>query len=460
MTAFGLSEGDWEGALWDTVAHLQALIRLDTVNPPGDEIRVARYLDDVLRGAHIETMLLEPAPGRGAVIGRIHGTGAAQPLLLMAHMDVVPVERDKWTTNPFGGEILDGFIYGRGAIDDKGMLASNLQTMLLAQRVAETTSTQPQRDIVFLATSDEEAGGAFGIDWVLEHHRDLVQAGVALNEGGRIRVIDGRPVYCAIQCAEKVSYNVVMTATGTGGHASVPHRGNAIARLARSLARIEAHQEPLTLNDVSRGFFGGLARIWPDPAVAGAMADVVSNDPKRSADAARVLSALPPLDAVLRHGISPTLISGGIRTNVIPTEAQANLNIRLLPGATIDELLGRLRTVVDDRDVRFEVVSTGDDAPPSPLSGEGYRAICDALSALDPSIVPVPYLGTGATDSAPLRKSGMHCYGLLPFPMEQEDEDRMHGHDERVSVNALGFGVRLTYGIVQRLAFEPSPPVA
>jgi len=332
MTTFGLSEGDWEGALWDTVAHLQALIRLDTVNPPGDEIRVARYLDDVLRGARIETTLLEPAPRRGAVVGRIAGTGTREPVLLMAHMDVVPVEREKWTTNPFGGEILDGYLYGRGAIDDKGMLAANLQAMLLARRFADATSTQPDRDIVFLATSDEEAGGAFGIDWILENHRELVRAGIALNEGGRIRVVDGRPLYCAIQCAEKVPYNVVLKATGTGGHASVPHRGNAIARLARALARIEAHQEPVTLDDVSRGFFGGLARVWPDPEVATAMGDVASNDPQRRAAGARVLSALPPLDAVLRNGISPTLISGGIRSNVIPTEAQATLNVRLLPG--------------------------------------------------------------------------------------------------------------------------------
>jgi acetylornithine deacetylase/succinyl-diaminopimelate desuccinylase-like protein len=438
MTTFGLSDGEWEGALWDTVAHLQALIRLDTVNPPGDEIRVARYLDDVLRGAHIETTLLEPAPGRGAVIGRIPGSGGARPVLLMAHMDVVPVEREKWTT--------------------KGMLATNLQTMLLAQRFAEATATQPDRDIVFLATSDEEAGGTFGIDWVLEHHRDLVRAGVALNEGGRIRLLDGRPVYCAIQCAEKVPYNVVMTAIGTGGHASVPHRGNAIARLARALARIEAHEEPVTLDDVSRGFFAGLARVWPDAAIARAMGDVASTDPKQRALGARALSALPAFDAVLRNGISPTLISGGIKSNVIPTEAKVTLNIRLLPRATIEELLARLRGVVDDTEVRFEVLSTGDDAPPSPLNGEGYRAICDALAALDPSILPVPYLGTGATDSAPLRQAGTHCYGLLPFPMEQGDEDRMHGHDERVSVNALGFGVRFTCGIVQRLAFSgPSP---
>jgi acetylornithine deacetylase/succinyl-diaminopimelate desuccinylase-like protein len=329
---------------------------------------------------------------------------------------------------------------------------------MLGAAVREATSTQPDRDIVFLATSDEEAGGTFGIDWVLEHHRDLVRAGVALNEGGRIRVLEGRPVYCAIQCAEKVPYNVVMTATGTGGHASVPHRGNAIARLARSLARIEAHEEPVTLDDVSRGFFAGLARVWPDAAIATAMGDVASTDPKQRRLGARALSALPAFDAVLRNGISPTLISGGIKSNVIPTEAKVTLNIRLLPGATIDELLARLRAVVDDTEVRFEIISTGDDAPPSPLNGEGYRAICDALAALDPSILPVPYLGTGATDSAPLRQAGTHCYGLLPFPMEQGDEDRMHGHDERVSVNALGFGVRLTCGIVQRLAFSgPSP---
>jgi len=457
MTTFGLSEGDWEGALWETVAHLQALIRLDTVNPPGDEIRVARYLDDVLRGARIETTLLEPAPGRGAVVGRIAGTGTREPVLLMAHMDVVPVEREKWTTNPFGGEILDGYLYGRGAIDDKGMLAANLQAMLLARRFADATSTQPDRDIVFLATSDEEAGGAFGIDWILENHRELVRAGIALNEGGRIRVVDGRPLYCAIQCAEKVPYNVVLKATGTGGHASVPHRGNAIARLARALARIEAHQEPVALDDVSRGFFGGLARVWPDPEVATAMGDVASNDPQRRAAGARVLSALPPLDAVLRNGISPTLISGGIRSNVIPTEAQATLNVRLLPGATIDELLHRLRKAIDDPEVGFEVVSKGEDAPSSPLDGEGYRAICAALAALDPSILAVPYLSTGATDSAPLRMAGMQCYGILPFPMEQEDEDRMHGHDERVAVNSLGFGVRLTCGIVQRLAFSGPP---
>ncbi len=454
MPPFGLSAGDWEGALWDTVAHLQALIRLDTVNPPGDEIRVARYLDDVLRGAGIETLLLEPAPGRGAVVGTIRGSGEATPVLLMAHMDVVSVEREKWTTNPFGGAILDGYIYGRGAIDDKGMLSSNLQTMLLAQRFGVDAGMEPSRDIVFLATADEEAGGVFGIDWIVEHHRDLVRAGIALNEGGRIRSIDGQPLYCAIQCGEKVPHNVVMVATGPGGHASVPHSGNAIARLARGLARIELHREPVMLDDISRGFFGGLADVWPDQEIAQAMRLVVSNDPEQQERGARLMSALPALEAVLRNGISPTLISGGTRSNVIPTEAKVTLNVRTLPGASLQELITRLQTVVADPSIRFEVSSTGDAAPSSPVDGEGYRAITDALASIDPSILPVPYLSTGATDSAPLRKAGMHCYGLLPFPMEQGDEDRMHGHDERVSVNALGFGVRLTCGIVERLAFS------
>lgn len=457
MAAFRLSAEDWEGALWDAVAHLQALIRLDTVNPPGDEIRVARYLDDVLRGAGIETTLLEPAPGRAAVIGRIAGTARARPVLLMAHMDVVAVEREKWTTNPFGGEILDGYIYGRGAIDDKGMLASNLQAVLIAQRYCDATGERPDRDIVFLATSDEETSGAFGIDWVLANHRPLVKAGVAFNEGGRIRIVNGAPLYCAIQCAEKVPHNVIVTATGPGGHASVPHAGNAITRLARALHRIVEHREPTALDSVTQGFFAGLAQVWPEPDVARAMRDVAGASDAAMEEGARVLADIPTFDAVLRNGISPTLISGGIRSNVIPTEAQATLNVRTLPGVAIEELLDRLRQVVGDPAVRFEVTSSGDDAPSSPPDGEGFIAIRDALHEIDPSIPVVPYLSTGATDSAALRRAGIPCYGLLPFPMEQSDEDRMHGHDERVSVNALGFGVRLTCGVIERLAFGAPP---
>lgn len=450
--AHSASELSWETTLWESVGHLQTLIRLDTVNPPGNEISVARYLDDVLRGAGIETWLDEPATGRASLIARIRGTGAERPILLMAHMDVVGVEREKWTMQPFGGEILDGRIHGRGAIDDKGMLAANLQVMLIVRRAIEAGAPPPSRDIVFLATSDEETGGIFGIDWVLANRRELIDAEFALNEGGRVRVVDGRTLYCAVQCAEKVPHNVVVTARGPGGHAAIPLADNAIARLARAVATIAAHREPLELSPITRTFFSQLSAVWPDRAVRRAMADICADDARLAERGARALRRIPSFDAVVRNGISPTLVAGGTRSNVIPTEATATLNVRTLPGNAIEALVERLRAVVDDPDVAMHVRSSGGDAPPSPLDSPMYEAIAEEVRALEPGAITVPYLSTGATDSAALRRAGIACYGLLPFPLTQEEEDRMHGHDERLGVEALGFGVRLVTGVVARVA--------
>lgn len=435
----------------ETVAHLQALIRLDTSNPPGNEIAVARYLDEVLRAEGVETWLDEPAEGRAAFVARVRGDGTQRPLLLMAHMDVVGVEAAKWSVPPFGAEIRDGFVYGRGAIDDKGMLACNLMAMLLVRRAIVATGTLPSRDLVLLATSDEETGGVYGIDWVLEHRRELVDAEFALNEGGRVRVVDGRPLYAAVQCAEKVPHNVIVTARGPGGHAAVPHAGNAITRLAAAIARITAHHEPLQLSPVTRRFFEELSVVWPDAAQRRAMGDIASDDAARVTRGARTLSRVPSLNAVIRNGISPTLISGGTRANVIPTEAEATLNIRTLPGEKIDDVIDRLRALVGDPDVTFRVRASGDDAPTSPIDSPMYRAIAESIAALDGRLRTVPYLSTGATDSATLRKAGIPCYGILPFPLTQEDEDRMHAHDERVPLESLAFGVRLVHGIVTRM---------
>ncbi len=439
-----------EGLLWAVVRDLQAVIHLESVNPPGNEMQVARFLHDALHRHGVESHLFEPAPGRGAVIARVRGTGAARPVLLMAHMDVVGVEREKWSTPPFGGEMLDGYVYGRGAIDDKGMLITNLHTVLwLQSQVA--AGNRPSRDVIFLATSDEEAGGDYGIDWVMANHRDLIDAEYALNEGGRVRIVDGRPIYAAVQCAEKVPHNVIVTALGSGGHAAIPHEGNAITRLSRALARITDHREPLALFDITRGFFGRLATVWPQADLRAAMSDLASGNSTREAAGAQVLQAIPSFDAVLRTGISPTLISGGIRTNVIPTEAQATLNVRVMPGASLHELLERLRAVVDDPFIDFTVKSRGREAPASPAFGAMWDAIATTLHELAPSMAVAPYLSTSATDSAALREAGIPCYGLLPFPLTLEDEDRMHGHDERVSVESLAFGVALSCGIVGRL---------
>lgn len=446
---------DWPAVTEETVLHLRRLIQLNTVNPPGNEIAVARYLDSTLRAAGIETHLFEPAPGRAAFVARLRGSGAQKPVLLMAHMDVVGVQADEWSVDPFAGVVKDGYVYGRGAIDDKGMLAANLVTMLLLKRHVLDAGGVLSRDVVLVANSDEEAGGEFGMGWLIANKPDLIRAEFALNEGGRTRIVRGKRLYAAVQNTEKVSHNITVIASGPGGHASVPLEGNAISRLGRALAKISAHREPLRINPTTRRFFRELSAVWPNDAEGRAMADVASSDARRVARGARVLSAIPIYDALLRNGISATLIDGGIRTNVIPTEATANLNVRTLPGQSIDSVVSRLRRVVGDSMVRFEVKQDTIDAPASSFRSSMFAAIASAVRQVDSTMTVVPYMSTGATDSARLRAWGVETYGLLPFPLALEDEDRMHGNDERVPIESLEFGTKVTFYAIWNIARIP-----
>jgi acetylornithine deacetylase/succinyl-diaminopimelate desuccinylase-like protein len=368
-------------------------------------------------------------------------------------MDVVGVEREKWSVDPFAAEIKDGYLYGRGAIDDKGMLAVNLETMLLLKRTVLDRGETLARDVIFVANSDEEANGVWGMGWLIEHHPELIRAEFALNEGGRTRIVGGKPLYVAVQNTEKVPYNVVVTARGPGGHASVPLQGNAILRLGRALAAIGAHREAVQVNPTTRAFFAELGKVWPDARERRAMLDVASRDSSRVQRGARVLSATPVFDAVLRNGISATIAQGGIRSNVIPTEASATLNVRMLPGQSINGLAQRLRRAINDSLVTVTVAdSDAVDAPASSFESPMFTAIADATRALNPEMVVVPYMSTGATDSARLRRLGMQAFGVLPFPMNQNDEDRMHGNDERVPLASLDFGTRLIFGAIGRVA--------
>jgi acetylornithine deacetylase/succinyl-diaminopimelate desuccinylase-like protein len=445
-------EPDWDAARQETVQHLQAMIRMNTVNPPGNELPVARYLDSTLRAAGIETHLFEPTPGRGALVARIKGDGSKRPVLIMGHMDVVGVERGHWSVDPFAAEIRDGYLYGRGAIDDKGMLAANLETMLLLKRNVIDRGGTLSRDVVFVANSDEETSGEWGMGWLIANHPELIRAEFALNEGGRVRIVGGKRSYVAVQNTEKVSHAVTVTARGPGGHASVPLPGNAIFRLGRALARISEYREAVQVKPTTREFFARLSTVWPTRDERLAMADVASRDPRRVQRGARVLSRTPVFDAVLRNGISATIVQGGIRTNVIPTEATATLNVRTLPGESIDSVVARLRKTVGDSLVEIAVASRGQDAPPSDFESPMFAAIRESAAALDPSLITVPYLSTGATDSARLRAWGMQAFGVLPFPMNQDDEERMHGNDERIPLASLEFGTKLVYGAVARVA--------
>ncbi|MFL5577947.1 MAG: M20/M25/M40 family metallo-hydrolase [Gemmatimonadaceae bacterium] len=443
---------DWEAVRAETLEHLKRMIRLDTQNPPGREMQVARYLDSTLRAAGVETALFEPAPGRAAFVARLKGTGAKRPVILMGHMDVVGVERAHWSVDPFAAEVKDGYLYGRGAIDDKGMLAANLETMLLLKRNVVDKGGTLSRDVVMVANSDEEAGGDFGMGWLIEHHPELVRAEFALNEGGRTRVVRGAPLYVAVQNTEKVSHVVKVTAHGPGGHASVPLGGNAVLRLGRALAAIGAHREPTVVTPTTRRFFAELSRVWPDRAERQAMADVASRDSSRVRRGAKVLARTPVFDAVLRNGISATMVQGGIRENVIPTEASATLNVRTLPGQSIDSVIRRLSRAVGDTLVELTVAERGEDAPASDFASPMFAAIAESVRELNPAMAVVPYLSTGATDSARLRRLGMQAFGVLPFPMNQDDEDRMHGNDERIPLESLHWGTRMIYGAVWRVA--------
>jgi acetylornithine deacetylase/succinyl-diaminopimelate desuccinylase-like protein len=447
-----ITESDWTTAHAETIRHLQRLIQFETVNPPGNELPLARYLESALTEEGIETKLFEPAPTRAVVVGRLRGSGARKPVLLLAHMDVVAVEAEHWSAEPFGGVVSDGYLYGRGAIDDKGMLAANLMVVLLLARVVRAGDLALQRDVIFVATSDEETGGKWGLDWLLANHPELVRAEFAINEGGRTRIVRGKPLYLAVQCAEKVAHTVNIVAHGPSGHASIPLEGNAVSRLGRALAAIHRAPLPVRLLPTTREFFRQLSRIWPNEMERAAMADVSSRLPARVRRGARLLRRLPPLDATLRTGISPTIVHGGVAANVIPAEATATLNIRTLPGHSIERVITQLQKRIADPLVDVVLVHRGEESPASDFESAIFAAIAEAARELNPELAVVPYLGTGATESAHLRRFGVETYGVLPFPMDLGDEERMHGHDERIPLASLAFGVRLLFGAMFRVA--------
>jgi acetylornithine deacetylase/succinyl-diaminopimelate desuccinylase-like protein len=443
---------DWSAVETETIAQLQAMIGFDTTNPPGNELPLAQHIAGALELAGIETRLLMPMPQRAAVFARLKGNGSKRGVMLLAHMDVVGVERDKWSCDPFSGVVRDGYLYGRGAIDDKGMLAANLMAMLTLKREIVDRGITLARDVVFLATADEETGGACGMRWLVDNHRDLLDVEFAINEGGRTRIIEGGRRYLAIQTAEKISHMVTVTARGPAGHAAIPLEDNAIFRLGRALARLGDYREPVTLTETTRRFFELLSRMWPSNEEARAMADLVSRDSAISERGAEILSRIPVFNAVMRNGISATKIAGGVAGNVIPAEASAVLNVRTIPGNSIDDVMDRLRACVPDPGISFAVAAHSDEAPASDPDSAMFNAIADAAIELDPGMTAVPYLSTGGTDSAHLRRIGINSYGILPFPMEQPDEERMHGHDERVPIASLHFGARLIFESIRRVS--------
>jgi acetylornithine deacetylase/succinyl-diaminopimelate desuccinylase-like protein len=440
---------DFTAARDEVARTLSALVKIDTSNPPGSETKAATLIKEILEKEGIQSDLFEAQPGRANLVARLKGSGAKKPILLMGHTDVVGVERDKWTFDPFGGTIKDGYVYGRGSSDDKGMTSACLEVFLLLHRL----KVPLQRDVIFLAEADEEAGGGSGINYMVQNHWDKIDSEFALNEGGTIHEKDGKVQYVGVATTEKVPRGMTVKAKGTSGHGSMPRLDNPVTHLAAAIAKIGNWQPPMRLNETTRAFFQRLAKVSPPEE---AKLFTALEDPKATAAAQDTLRATNiTYNSMLRTSVVPTIIKGGFRSNVIPAEAEATLDVRALPDEDIPKLIETLKQLVNDPAITIERTSgaaAGRPAPPpSGLQTDMFHALESAQTKVFPGVVTVPIMLTGATDSAQLRVKGVQAYGLGSVASDRE-RGAVHGNDERLSVEGLGKFVQLIYNAVIEVA--------
>ena len=426
----------------ETSGFLKDLIRLDTQNPPGNESKVAEYLAAVLTREDIPFEIIEPVPGRASIVARIKGDGSKQPLLLIAHEDVVPVQRDHWSIDPFAGVETGGVIYGRGAFDDKAMVASNLEVMLELNRHKIPLA----RDVIFLAESDEETGGS-GIRTIIEKYWDRIACEFALNEGEGADLEHGHVVSMTVATGEKIARRVKLIAHGTSGHGSVPLMDNAVVHLAAAVAALGTWETPARLNDTTREFFHRLAGIAPAEE-RGWYTDVLS--PKSQNE---LRHHHPAYYSMLRTSVVPTMLMAGIKVNVIPATAEASVDIRALPDEDPAAFSAALVKVIDDPQI--EVVPYDAIPRPAPASSSMHTDLFAALEhaqhVVAPDAVTLPMMTNGGTDSANLRVKGVQAYGIR-VPMTEDEMRTQHGDDERVEVDQLGLFLRYEWVAVTQVA--------
>ncbi|MCU1327399.1 MAG: peptidase [Bryobacterales bacterium] len=427
-------------------AYLKDLIRLDTSNPPGNESRVARYLKQVTGKEGIPAELLGDDPERLNFVARLKGSGQKRPLLLVAHSDVVPVDRSQWTVEPFTAVEKDGVIYGRGAEDDKQLLAAELAVMVdLARR-----KTVLDRDLILFSEADEEAGSA-GAKWVIEHAWQKIDAEFALNEYSYILpTASGVPVF-QIQTAEKVPTRFRLIAKGVAGHGSLPRDDNAVLHLARAIVKVTEAEQPVALNATTRAWLKSMATL-PDYKWLAPLLPRLEDKATSTAAATEIARRDAEIAAMLRFSVSPTMLSAGMKINVIPNTAEAQLDGRRLPTETADEIYTRLRNLVNDPAVTVEAAAgNGQGATePSSLTTSLYAAMETVFKEAAPNALVVPYLMRATTDGAYLRAKGIAVYGVPLF--RKEGELRMHSNDERISVENLKAGTDLLEKIVLKVS--------
>ncbi|HOG46337.1 MAG TPA: M20/M25/M40 family metallo-hydrolase [Anaerolineae bacterium] len=438
---------NWPAAVDETVRNLARLIQIDTTNPPGNELPAILAIRELLVASGFperDITIIEAGANRANLVARLRGSGAARPLLLTGHVDVVPAEREHWSHDPFGGEVAEGCIWGRGALDMKGTAAMYLEAFLLAFR----QELPLKRDLILAAIADEEMGFDAGSKLLVDHYRDLIAAEYALNESGGTTVPMGGVRLYPIQVAEKGVCWLRMTAHGTAGHGSMPREDNAVGRLAQALGRLQrAAHLPVHVTPTVRTMLAALSAqlSFPARALVGLLGS--------PAVASLALGALHGqarslFTALLTNSVSPTVLAAGSKTNVIPAQASADLDCRLLPGQTPENAMREILAITGIA-ITLEPLQTTEGAE-FPTDTPLYHLLERATRRMDPSGLVVPLLSPGASDAAEYRRAGITVYGFAPgiMPPGFPILELAHGHDERLPLAALETGLPALWEVV------------
>jgi acetylornithine deacetylase/succinyl-diaminopimelate desuccinylase-like protein len=426
------------------------LVEIDTTTATGDTQRAAEAMAARLKAAGFpdeDVHAFSPAPRKGNLVARLHGTGKRKPILLVAHLDVVPALRSDWSFDPFKLTEQDGYFYARGSSDDKYM-ASSFVTNLIRYK---QEGFKPDRDIIVALETDEEIfdHDGLGIQWLIKNHRDLIDAEFALNEGGGVYVKDGNAVRVNVQTSEKVPVTFQLDVKNSGGHSSVPRKDNAIYHLAEGLVRLSKFEFPLHLNDTTRAWFARTAQNVSEKTAADIRA-VLSDKPDEAALAR--LSDIAPFNAQLRTTCVATMLQGGHAANALPQLATAKVNCRIIPGEPADEVKATLIKVLADDEIAVTQIEREVASEPAKLNEEIGGAIEKLSHEFWPEAFVIPVMSSGATDGAFLRNAGIPTYGHSGMAMEDGDSARLHGKDERVPMKSFYNGNEYLYRLVKMLA--------
>ncbi len=431
------------------VALCQQLIRLDTTNPPGGERIAADLLAQQLSEAGLDPVVMDSAPGRGNVVARLKGSGEKPPLLLTAHLDVVEADPSKWRYPPFSGEIAEGCLWGRGAIDMKNMAAMCVAIMCRLTRAG----VRLQRDLIFAGVADEEAGCEYGSGWLVDNHPDLVRAEYAIGEGGGFNIALAGKRFFTVQVAEKGYCWVRARVEGEPGHGSLPRNDSAVIRLSQAISRLGASGLPPHETRVVREFLDTILGAQPK-LVATVLAAL-----KSPQVLSRLVGLLPnkgvgrAVAAMLANTASPTVLRAGNKTNVIPGVAEVQIDGRTLPGQSDDDFLRELEAALGG-EVKLDVIRSAPPVETHPKESPLYQTIVDVLRAREPDATPVPYMLPGFTDAKSFTRLGARWYGFAPvrLPPDMRFADMFHGHNERIPIDGLRWGTEVLTEVLWRFA--------